>query len=59
MESEQKATHVAVDVAVFNAVRTILDTLPRGQVNQVATLFEQSKGMVLGNEANAATEGLD
>jgi hypothetical protein len=59
MTSEQTPTHVAVELTVFNAVREILDALPRGKVNQVATLFEQSQGIVLGNEASASREVLD
>ena len=45
--SNQNPTHFAVPLEVFKAVHALLDTLPRGQVNAVATAFEQSKGLVL------------
>ena len=46
-EKAQAPTHFAVPLEVFKAVHALLDTLPRGQVNAVATAFEQSKGLVI------------
>ena len=45
--ANQAPTHFAVKVEVFKAVHALLDTLPRGQVNAVATAFEQSPGLVI------------
>ena len=50
LENEQEVTHFAVEVAVFRAVHALLNTMPRGQVNEIATAFELSKGMALTKE---------
>ena len=50
LENNQESTHFAVEVSVFKAVHAILNTLPRGQVNEIVTAFEQSRGVVLKNE---------
>jgi len=50
LENNQETTHIAVEVAVFRAVHAILNTLPRGQVNEIVTAFEQSQGVTLPKE---------
>jgi hypothetical protein len=43
--SEPEATHVAVEMPVFQALMQLLDTLPHGQVRQLHDALSQSKAL--------------